>query len=129
MKVLLDTSTFLWLAFRDARLSRAVVDALDDTENERLLSSVSAWEIAIKHAAGKLPIPDTSVDNFVARLREANQIDSLPLDEAAALAVTRLPPIHRDPFDRVLIAQAIHHGLVFATSDVNIRRYPVRTLW
>lgn len=129
MKLLLDTSTFLWIGTGDARLSKRVATAFEDPEAEVWLSAVSAWEITVKHGLGKLPLPVASAEEFVTGLREALSIPSLPLDEASAFVVARLPPIHRDPFDRMLVAQAITHGLVLATSDATVRSYPVRSLW
>lgn len=128
MNVLLDTNVFLWVAWADPRLSRRFVGAFEDEDNEFYLSAVSAWEIAVKNANGRLPLP-APVDDFVTRLREVNDIATLPLDEASTFAVGKLPPLHRDPFDRMLIAQAITHGMVLAASDEIVRRYPVRSLW
>ena len=128
MKVLLDTNVFLWLVYDPARLSRPVISAVRDPENECYLSVVSAWEIAVKHGLGKLPLP-VPPGPFVATGREAHQIASLALEEAAALGVAKLPDLHRDPFDRMLISQAITHGLTLAASDQAIHRYAVPTLW
>jgi len=99
-----------------------------DPDNEAFLSSVSAWEIAIKHGLGKLPLP-TAPECFVREQRKNHKIDTLPLDEASAFHLARLPDIHRDPFDRMLICQAIEHTLTILTSDPMISQYPGRVVW
>ncbi|MGH7821671.1 MAG: type II toxin-antitoxin system VapC family toxin [Candidatus Binatia bacterium] len=128
MNVLLDTATFLWLVAEPERLSETVRDAVVDPANDVYLSAVSAWEIAVKHAIGRLPLPEPP-ERFVPQQRTRHAIDSLALDEDSTLQLPRLPALHRDPFDRMLICQAITHGLVMATSDPEIVRYPLRTLW
>jgi PIN domain nuclease of toxin-antitoxin system len=128
MKYLLDTATFLWLVAGSPELSPAARDAIADPENEVFLSAVSAWEIAIKHALGRLPLPRPA-EKFVPSERERAGVSSLPLDEESTLHVHRLPAIHRDPFDRMLVCQAIVHGLLLLTPDPQIARYPVRTAW
>ena len=102
--------------------------AIVDPGNEVFLSSVSTWEIAVKTALGRLALPEP-VDRFVPTERERHGVDSLPLDEDSVLHLSRLPALHRDPFDRLLICQAIAHGLVVVTPDQDIRQYPLRTLW
>jgi PIN domain nuclease of toxin-antitoxin system len=99
-----------------------------DPGNEVYLSAVSGWEIAVKHGLGRLVLP-TAPDRFVPEQREAHGIVPLALDEESVLQVTRLPDLHRDPFDRMLVCQAIAHGLVILTPDPLIARYPVRTVW
>lgn len=128
MKLLLDTVTFLWLVAEPDQLSAAVREACVDPAADVYLSAVSAWEIAVKHALGRLPLPEAP-ERFVPRERDRHGIESLALDEDSTLQLTRLPALHRDPFDRMLISQSITHGLVLATSDVEIARYPIRTLW
>ncbi|MGH2669331.1 MAG: type II toxin-antitoxin system VapC family toxin [bacterium] len=128
MKLLLDTATFLWLIAEPERLTAAVREACVDSTNDVYLSAVSAWEIAVKHGIGRLPLPEPP-EHFVPRERERHGIESLALDEDSTFQLTRLPALHRDPFDRMLICQSITHGLVLATSDPEIARYPIRTLW
>jgi PIN domain nuclease of toxin-antitoxin system len=128
MKVLLDTCTFLWAIGAPTALSERARQLIIDPTNDVLLSSVSAWEIAVKHALGRLPLP-TSPDRFVVGQREAHGFDALPLDELSALHVLRLPALHRDPFDRMLVCQAIVHGLVILTPDPLVEQYPARTIW
>ena len=89
---------------------------------------MSAWEIATKHALGRLTLPEPP-DVFIPRLREEEELHSLPLDEAAVLMLPRLPAQHQDPFDRMLACQALAEGLVLVTPDPELQRYPIRTLW
>ena len=128
MKLLLDTSTFLWIANDAPELSAHARELFVDPGNEVYLSSVSAWEMAVKYALGRLPMPEPPAP-FVRLQREQHGIEPLPLEEEAALHLTRLPPLHKDPFDRMLICQAIVHGLVILTQDQLIYQYPVRTAW
>jgi PIN domain nuclease of toxin-antitoxin system len=128
VKVLLDTCTFLWLITDAPDLSTRVRELFVDSANEAYLSVVSAWEIAVKHALGRLPLPETP-DRYVPAQRARHGIDPLPLGEEAALHLTRLPRLHRDPFDRMLVCQAIVDGLVVVTPDELIRQYPVRVIW
>ena len=128
MKLLLDTCTFLWLNSQLSRVSPLVRGLCTDPQNELYLSVVSAWEIALKQVAGRLPLPEPAAQ-YVPRRREANGIASLDLSEEAVLQLPKLPPLHTDPFDRMLICQAIAHGLAILTPDACIARYPVRVLW
>lgn len=128
MKLLVDTCTFLWIAAESPRLSKTAAKVFLDQNNERYLSSASAWEIGIKHAAGRLPLPERP-DIFVPMIREASGIESLEVDEESALHAGRLPELHSDPFDRMLVAQAIVHGMTILTPDPDIERYAVRVLW
>jgi PIN domain nuclease of toxin-antitoxin system len=128
MKILIDTCAFLWIASDSPQLSRTAAAAFMDPANERYLSAASAWEIAIKYSLGRLPLPEKP-DAFVPRVREASAIESLEMDEISALHAGRLPNLHSDPFDRMLIAQAIVHGMTILTPDPQIDRYAVRVLW
>jgi len=126
--LLLDTCTFLWLAGGRTTLPPAAERAIRDPANEVLLSAVSVWEIVVKHRAGKLPLPEPP-EVLIPAERTLRGIEPLPFDEEAALYGTRLPPLHRDPFDRMLIAQAVAQGLAIVTPDPLITQYPVRVLW
>ena len=128
MKLLVDTCTFLWIVSESPRLSKTAAAAFLDRNNERYLSVASAWEISIKHAAGRLPLPERP-DLFVPRLREASGIAPLDIDEESALHAGRLPGLHSDPFDRMLIAQAIVRVMTILTPDPEIEHYAVRVLW
>jgi PIN domain nuclease of toxin-antitoxin system len=128
MKILLDTCTFLWIVSESPGLSKTAAAVFLDRNNERYLSAASAWEISIKHAAGRLPLPGRP-DIFVPMVREASGIASLEIDEESALRAGKLPGLHSDPFDRMLVAQAIVHGMTILTPDPEIERYGVRVLW
>jgi PIN domain nuclease of toxin-antitoxin system len=128
VRLLLDTVTFLWLVAEPEQLSLRAREAIVAPGNDVFLSAVSTWEIAVKHALRRLPLPE-AVDKFVPEQRERHGVESLPLEEEATLHLPRLPTLHRDPFDRMLICQAIAHGLTVVTPDRDVRQYPVRTLW
>jgi len=128
VKLLLDTCTFLWLVEGASDLSSDAREAIVDPGNDVLLSSVSAWEIAVKHGLGRLKLKD-SPSVFVPRERERHRIAPLALDERAVLSLSKLPPLHRDPFDRMLICQAVECGLSIVTPDPLIRAYPVSAIW
>ena len=128
VKLLLDTCSFLWIITGSERLSSVVKQAVASPDNEVFVSVVSAWEIAIKSAAGRLPLP-AAPHSFVREQRLRHGIESLDLQETAALHVAQLPMLHADPFDRALVSQAVIHEMVLATPDEQIRRYGIRTLW
>lgn len=128
MRLLLDTSTFLWIITDAPKLSARARELFLDPGNEVYLSSVSVWEMAIKYVMGRLPLPEPP-ERFVPSQRELHGIEPLPLDEEAALHLARLPLLHKDPFDRMLICQAIVHGLAILTPDTLINQYPVRIMW
>ena len=128
MRLLLDTCSFLWIASAPAMLPAAVLAQFRNPDNEVFLSAASAWEIAIKHGLGRLPLPEPP-ERFVPAERAAHGISPLPIDEESALHLSRLPALHRDPFDRMLVSQAIVHGLTIVTPDPLVTQYPARTLW
>ena len=128
MKVLADTCTFLWMADDAPELSRQARTVITNPDNEVYLSAASVWEIAIKHALGKLPLPEPP-RQFVPAQRMLLALTTLPIEEAAVLALDRLPALHRDPFDRILVCQALTHGLVIVSPDPQIQQYPISTLW
>ncbi|MBU1664574.1 MAG: type II toxin-antitoxin system VapC family toxin [Gammaproteobacteria bacterium] len=128
MKILLDTCAFLWL-IRDRREASPIARALfSDAGNEIYLSSVSAWEIAVKHRLGKLPLGDVPV-RYVPAERDKHGVEALPLLEADTLVLDKLPMLHNDPFDRMLICQAISQQMTILTPDPLITQYPVLTRW
>ena len=128
VRLLLDTCTFLWVASGAPELSPRARELFEDPDNDVYLSVVSAWEIALKNAAGRLSLPEPA-GQFVPAQRRQHGIDALELDEESALHVARLPPLHRDPFDRMLVCQAIVHGLVILGPDPLITQYPIRATW
>jgi PIN domain nuclease of toxin-antitoxin system len=127
MNLLLDTHSFLWFIKGDARLSAHAVTSFQKASRV-FLSAVSVWEIAQKYHVGKLPLPREAAA-YVQEQRATHQIESLPFMEEDCLHFTKLPAIHRDPFDRMLICQAIEHGLTIVTNDRAIMAYPIKTLW
>jgi PIN domain nuclease of toxin-antitoxin system len=128
MKILLDTCAFLWLTTDAAELSEKAKQTFQNTDNAIYLSSVSVWEILVKHQLGKLPLP-SDADNFIRQQCEKHFVDYLALDEKSVFQLSRLPSYHRDPFDKMLVCQAITHDLIILTSDSMITQYPVTTLW
>ncbi|MGH2572459.1 MAG: type II toxin-antitoxin system VapC family toxin [Actinomycetota bacterium] len=128
MKLLLDTHAFLWWVADDERLSGRARRAIADPGNEVSFSAVSAWEIVVKAGLGRLGLPE-SAERFVPEHLEANGFSVLPLHLRHALRVARLPEIHRDPFDRLLVAQALAERLALVSGDEQIRRYRVRLVW
>jgi PIN domain nuclease of toxin-antitoxin system len=127
-KILLDTCAFLWFVRDDSSLSGKARELIVDTDNSVFLSSVSVWEITVKHGLGKLPLADLP-HIYIPNERKKHEIESLPLLEEAVAQLGKLPSHHQDPFDRMLICQAIHHGCILLTPDPAITRYPVNTQW
>jgi PIN domain nuclease of toxin-antitoxin system len=128
MKLLLDTCAFLWFQANSPDLSPKACAHILDPGNEVYLSAVSAWEIGRKYAQGKLTLPSHPAA-LIPAVRERSGIASLPLTELDALAAEKLPLFHKDPFDRMLIAQALIGGLAVVTPDPAFEDYPVRVVW
>lgn len=128
MKILLDTCTFLWIITDSKELSINAKTLFATAENNIYLSSVSVWEIIVKHRLGKLSLPDAP-GKFITEERKLHRIESLSLEEDAILRLLQLPAYHNDPFDRMLICQAITHGLTLLTPDKHISQYPIATIW
>jgi PIN domain nuclease of toxin-antitoxin system len=130
VRLLLDSCTFLWLIWDEAPLSPVAREAIMEPGNQVWLSAASIWEITIKHLIGRLDVrSDVHPDTFYRAQRAAHGIEPLPVREEDISHLPKLPDLHRDPFDRILICQAIAEGLTLVTPDETIRRYPVRTLW
>ncbi|HEV3263498.1 MAG TPA: type II toxin-antitoxin system VapC family toxin [Gemmataceae bacterium] len=127
MRILLDTHVFLWYISADPQLPVAFRDAIREPANEVYLSVASVWEAVIKYALGKLPLPEAPAE-YLPRQREAHRIMTLPVEEAALVHLAGMAPLHRDPFDRILIAQALEQGLTLATVDDAVRAYSVPLL-
>jgi len=128
VKILLDTCAFLWLIRGRVEASSRARALFTSKHNEIFLSAVSAWEIAVKHRLGKLPLGDIPV-RYVPTERDQHGIATLPLLETDTLWLDKLPNIHGDPFDRMLICQAIANQMVILTPDPLITQYPVLTEW
>lgn len=127
MRVLLDTQVWLWMLAAPERLSEPARALVIATDNELLLSAASAWEIAIKYALGKLRLPEAPGD-LIPRLMTRTGITPLPIHHRHALHVASLPTRHRDPFDRLLIAQAQIEQLPILTADRSFALYEVELL-
>ncbi|HEX6084794.1 MAG TPA: type II toxin-antitoxin system VapC family toxin [Thermoanaerobaculia bacterium] len=127
MKLLLDTHAFLWYITNDPRLPRQAFDAIRDKSNEVHLSVVSVWETLVKHQIGKLTLP-APADRYIADRQSAHRITTLNLDAAAVSHLLTLPLHHRDPFDRMLICQAMQNELTIVTVDEQFQRYPIPLL-
>ena len=128
MNILLDTCTFLWLVQGSESLSTNAADAFVEPGNEVYLSAVSAWEISVKYRLGKLPLP-IPPDRFIPKERARHLIAPLDLSERDTLHLHKLPSPHKDPFDRMLVCQAIEHSMILLSPDPLIMQYPVRCLW
>jgi PIN domain nuclease of toxin-antitoxin system len=126
VKLLLDTHVFLWLHTARRRLGEHL-SLLEDPHTERLLSAVSSWEIAIKYGLGRLPLPEPPQRYVPSRMHAIGAV-ALPIEHSHALAVAALEPLHGDPFDRLLVAQAGFLDLTILTADAAVAQYPVRTL-
>jgi PIN domain nuclease of toxin-antitoxin system len=127
MRFLLDTQVWLWLLAEPERIDPQVLDQLGDRSNDVLLSAASSWEIAIKHGLGKLELPEPPPTYVPERMRRSG-VTPLPIEHAHALAVATLPTHHRDPFDRLLVAQAALLGIVIVTADRQFDPYDVEVL-
>lgn len=128
MKLLLDTHTFLWWFSDRKQLSDHVIDVCMDRTNSLLLSVVSAWEIQIKVGIGKLALAKPLRD-IIADELNAQQITLLSVDLRHVLQIANLPMHHKDPFDRMLVAQAVIEKAVIVTRDSEIAKYPLTTPW
>ena len=127
MRYLLDTHVALWLFEGSDKLSRIARDIIFGAENEIYVNIVSAWEVAIKVSLNKLDF-DGGSDMFLSAI-EANNIDLLGVSGDDIKMVEKLPFIHRDPFDRMIISSAITEGLTIITIDENIQKYDVPWVW
>lgn len=128
MHALLDTCTFLWLAFEPGRISAAARKILDDPGTVRRLSQASVLEIVLKYRAGKLPLPEAP-DVWIPSRREFFQLEDLPLDERVIYRSGKLPDGHDDPFDRLLAAHAIESGSTLLSPDTPLSLLGAARLW
>jgi len=130
MKLIVDTCTFLWLSSAEDKLSASARTLLEDSGNILLPSVASVWEIDVKHALGRLPLPnDLTPAEFIPEAPRRNGVESLPIGENDAPRLTKLPSLHQDPFDRMLICQAIANQAAIVTPDPLIAGYPVAVKW
>ena len=128
MRVLLDTHAYLWFIAGDERLSARGREVIAAPDADLLFSTASLWEIAIKHSIGKLPLAHPFGDLFPAQL-DADGLRTLPIHASHLARLVDLPFHHRDPFDRLIIAQALVEGVPILTRDQSFAAYPVETVW
>ena len=128
MKILLDTQAFLWLIADAPQLTRLAKKNFLDQKNELFLSLASIWEIAIKTSIGKLTL-NMSVENFIPNQLQENGIIQLDINFRHVARIAKLPFYHRDPFDRLLISQAMEENLSILSSDKAFDRYQINRLW
>jgi PIN domain nuclease of toxin-antitoxin system len=128
MRALLDTHVFLWWILDQPRLSPRARDLICDGTSELFFSAASGWEIAIKAQLGKIKLPDDPLKFTLGQL-EINAFTELPVRLAHALQVATLPALHRDPFDRLLVAQSQVEHLPLVSADPLVARYDVQVIW
>ncbi len=124
MKIILDTHIFLWFITNNKRLADKYYDAISNQDNEIYLSVVSVWEATIKYQLGKLPLPEFP-EIYLPQQRERHLISSLSITETTITQLAKLPPLHNDPFDRLLLCQSLEHDLIIITEDKAILSYPM----
>lgn len=123
MKILLDTHIFLWLIDDSEKLSNKFRQMIQDPNNEKFLSVISIWECVIKYQIGKLNFP-SSPETYLPMERRKHLIKTLTVEEYSIAQLVNLPLLHRDPFDRLTISQALQHELVIMTEDKAMLAYP-----
>ncbi len=128
MRALLDTHTFIWWIADDPKLPSYVRSIISDGDNELFFSAASCWEIAIKAQIGRIKLPSRP-DIFISEQLALNAVQTLPIQASHALHVFNLPHHHRDPFDRMIIAQSQMEDLPILTSDPLIAKYKIKTIW
>lgn len=127
MRLLLDTHVFLWYLSANPRIPDRARAAVQDPTNDVFLSAASVWEAVIKYYLGKLSLP-APAEQYLLRGRERHGISTLPVDEGAMVHLVSLPPLHRDPFDRMIVAQALQFGMTIVTVDPVVSSYPASIL-
>jgi PIN domain nuclease of toxin-antitoxin system len=128
MRLLLDTHAFLWFAWDDPKLSRRANDLIEDGANQILVSAASVWEIAIKVGTGKLVLAKP-LDHFLDEHFARNEFEVLPVERRHAAHIAALPLHHRDPFDRMLVAQSIVEAMPLVSADPALDAYGITRLW
>ena len=127
MTLLVDTHAFLWYLAGDKRLSTAARQAMEEHAHDWCVSAASIWEMTIKSSRGRLTLPAPAADYVADRVRAGARV--LPVDWPHAVAVERMPFHHRDPFDRLIVAQALVEHMAVVTRDSVFREYGVRVVW
>jgi PIN domain nuclease of toxin-antitoxin system len=128
VKVLLDTCAFLWLVTDDPKLSPLAKDIFLDSANELLLSAVTGFEITIKYSLGKLHLTQAPKE-FISTRIQANSLTELPISMNHTYALQNLPLHHKDPFDRLLVAQALVNQIPLLSPDEQLSSYDIKRLW
>jgi PIN domain nuclease of toxin-antitoxin system len=128
MKLLLDTHVWLWMQAEPEKIARPIREVLTDSQSLLYLSAASVWEIAIKWSLGKLPLPEEPY-RYVPRALQRQGVEGLPVTLAHSLETTRFEKSHRDPFDHLLIAQAMVEGLTLVSADRQLENYQVKVMW
>jgi PIN domain nuclease of toxin-antitoxin system len=128
MTLLLDTCTFIWLCSDPEKLSEPAAQALDKPANDRALSMASVWEIALKYQGGKLPLPQKP-DTWVEEQLRLQDVSVLPLQRDVLYEAAALPPVHKDPFDRVIAADALRRKLHLVSPDKPFELYRCKVIW
>jgi len=129
LKVLLDTHAFIWWISDDSKLSECARGIIGEGGNELFFSAASGWEIAIKVRIGRVKLATTHLEGFILEQLAANGLQVLPVTLQHALRTYLLPDHHRDPFDRLLVAQAEVENLTFLSADKRLADYGIRVLW
>ncbi|MCL2873447.1 MAG: type II toxin-antitoxin system VapC family toxin [Defluviitaleaceae bacterium] len=127
MGIILDTHVAIWFFEGDKRLSKSAIDAICDLDNMIYVSIASVWEVSIKLSTGKLKF-DGGIENFIETIYK-NEFELLGISPRHTKTIAELPFIHRDPFDRMLVAQAIAEDMAILTVDENIARYEIKSMW
>ncbi len=128
MRLLLDTHVFLWWVYDDPKISNAIRELIFDVENEKYVSAVTAWELSIKASLGKLRL-HSDVDKFFSKYTSENYFEVLPIQLTHIFQTEHLPHHHKDPFDRLLIAQAQTEGLRIISADKAFDAYHLERIW
>ncbi len=128
MKLLLDTHTLLWFVLGDASLSATARQLIEDADNSKFVSPASYWELAIKISIGKYALHEP-YETFTDRAILQNGFQIVPIEPHHTAALTNLPFHHRDPFDRLMVAQAMVEGLILVSADSVLDAYPIQRLW
>lgn len=128
MRALLDTHAFLWWITDDSRLSERAREFISAGENELLFSAASGWEVAIKAGLGKIELSE-DLERFLTEQLHRNAVGVLPVNLGHAMSVYGLPDHHRDPFDRLLVAQCVSERLPLLSRDTAFQRYLVEVIW